>query len=75
MSKPQEPAPFTLTSAEKSSLFWARLKEHMIAELDISRKRNDSAKLTDAETAALRGKISALKALIALGEDGPQTRT
>lgn len=66
---------FELTNAEKLSPIWARLKSHLESELQSARLRNDNAKLTTEETAALRGKISALKAFIALGDDRPQTET
>lgn len=64
---------FELSDGEKMHPLWTRLKAHLETQLQSIRARNDSAKLTEADTAALRGQISALKALIALGEDRPDT--
>lgn len=66
-----EQEPFELTTGEKLSPIWARLKAHFEAELQVLRARNDNPKLTEAETAALRGNISRLKAILALGVDRP----
>lgn len=63
---------FELTAGEKLSPLWARLKAHFETQLQSMRARNDRA-MTELETAALRGHISCLKALLALGEDRPQT--
>lgn len=65
--------PFELTDGEKLSTTWVRLKAHLEDELALQRARNDNAKLTEAETASLRGNISRLKAIIALGNDRPLT--
>ena len=68
-----DPISFQLTDGEKLSPVWMRLKTHLEAELDLARKRNDNPKATEHETAALRGDIRRLKALIALGDNRPQT--
>lgn len=62
---------FELTSGERMSPLWMRLKAHFEAELQLMRMRNDNPKLTEQDTAALRGNISRLKATIALGDDRP----
>lgn len=64
---------FELASGEKTHPLWVRLKAHLETALQSKRAQNDNAKLTEQETAALRGHISALKALIALGDDRPST--
>lgn len=64
---------FSLTDGERTHPLWLRMKEHFEYKLSILRKRNDNAKLTEAETAALRGEIAALRAIVALGDDRPQT--
>lgn len=69
----QPPEPFELTTGEKLSPLWARLTAYLESELQLQRARNDSARLTEAETAALRGNISRLKSLIDLGKDRPLT--
>lgn len=62
---------FELTAGEKSHPLWARLKSHLQDQLGAMRVRNDDQTLTDAQTAALRGRIAAFKQVLALGEDKP----
>lgn len=62
--------PFGLTETDKASATWLRLKTHLQDRLDTARVRNDHGQ-TEAETAALRGEIKTLKALLSLGEDQP----
>ncbi len=64
---------FELTEGEKRHPLWMRLKSHLETQLQSMRERNDSAKLTEEETAALRGHIQCLKSLLTLGEDRPST--
>lgn len=73
MSEQQAPVQFELTNGEKLSPLWARLKAYFEAELALTRSRNDNAKLTEHETATLRGDIKRLKAMLALGDDRPLT--
>lgn len=61
---------FLLSDYDKSSPLWARLKAHLEDRLASARGRND-ATLTEPETAALRGEIKALKALIRLDDARP----
>lgn len=69
-----DPVPaFELSDGEKLNPLWVRLKAHFETRLQSLRIRNDSAKLTEAETASIRGHIQCLKAVIALGDDRPQT--
>lgn len=63
---------FTLTEQDKSTGLWLRLKAHMEDRLADARKRND-ALLSEPETAALRGEIKTLKALIRLDVARPLT--
>jgi hypothetical protein len=63
--------PFTLTEGEKATPLWHRLKAHLQDRLDAARARNDAI-LSEPETAALRGEIKALKALIRLGDPTPR---
>lgn len=65
--------PFEMTDGERAHPLWMRLKAHLETQLQSKRTQNDSAKLTEPETAALRGHISCLKALLALGDDRPLT--
>lgn len=62
---------FALTAAEKSHPLWVQLKAHLQDQLAGLRVRNDSASMTEQDTAALRGRIHQLKAVIALGNDPP----
>jgi hypothetical protein len=61
---------FSLTSADKMSSLWMRLRAHLEDRLADARRRNDAA-LSDLDTAVLRGEIKSLKRLIALGDDRP----
>jgi hypothetical protein len=61
---------FELTSGEKSHPLWAKLKAHLQERLADARVRNDQP-ASEQDTAALRGRIAALKLVIALGDDRP----
>lgn len=58
-----------LNHVEAQSALWLKLKSYMEEQLDVARRKNDGD-LDPFETAKLRGRIAALKALIAL-EDSP----
>lgn len=60
-----------LTEEERSSSAWKTIKEHLERLLAKKRVENDNPKLTDVETATLRGHIECLKAVIALGRTPP----
>lgn len=68
------PEVFRLTSAERTSPLWLRLKAHLQERLAKARSRNDGALAPD-ETAHLRGRIASLKDLLALEEDRPPLST
>lgn len=61
---------FELSPSEKASGLWARLHAHLQDRLAAARVRNDHI-VPESETAALRGDIRTLKALIALNDDRP----
>ena len=61
---------FELSENEKASPLWLRLKAHLEDRLAAARVRNDGVQM-EAETAALRGEIRALKRIISLGDDRP----
>ena len=63
---------FYLTTDERNSGTWQSLKAHFERMLAKKRIDNDNPKLTDVETATLRGHIDCLKAMIALGKTPPQ---
>ena len=63
---------FDLTNSDKASSLWLRLCAHFEDRLSDARRRNVNL-LSEAETAALRGEIRALKRIIALGDDRPLT--
>lgn len=63
---------FELSDGEKMHPLWVRLKAHLETQLQSLRERNDRPQ-TEFETATLRGHIKCLRALIALGDDRPQT--
>ena len=64
-------AGFELSAGERAHPLWARLRAHLVEQLADARVRNDDASMTEAATAALRGRIATLKVLIALGDDRP----
>jgi hypothetical protein len=47
---------------------WKAIRTWAVAEIDHARDRNESPALTEQQTAALRGRIAALRELLALGE-------
>ena len=62
---------FALTKDQRASQLWVSIAGHLKTELDRLRARNDSATLSEAETARLRGHIQCIKALLALDTDPP----
>lgn len=64
---------FELSDGEKMHPLWVKLKAHLESQIQSKRAQNDSAKLTEAETAALRGHIQCLKVILSLGADRPDT--
>lgn len=56
-----------LNRIEAQSALWLKLKGYMNEQLDLARRKNDG-NLDQFETARLRGRIAALKELIALEE-------
>lgn len=58
-----------LTRYERESPLWRRLAEHMRAELERQRIRNDGIRLDEVQTAVIRGHIAQLKSLLALGDE------
>ena len=65
------PDQFMLSDGERHHPLWLRLSAHLKQKLEIARAQNDNPKLPESETAALRGQISTLKSLIALGDTPP----
>lgn len=63
---------FVLSDGEKMHPLWRRLKAHLETQLQSLRVRNDR-ELTEMQTATLRGHIKALREIIALGDDRPDT--
>ena len=61
-----------LTAEERNSPVWESVCRHLERMLAKKRIENDNPKLTDVETATLRGHINCLKAMIALGSKPPQ---
>lgn len=62
-----------LTSIEKQSAVWLKLKKHMLERIDSLRCQNDGDH-TPEETAKLRGRIAELRGLLAQG-DAPEPAT
>lgn len=61
-----------LTEDARTSPVWQEAKRHFEHMLARRRIENDNPKLTDVETATLRGHIQCLKAILALGSKPPE---
>ena len=61
-----------LTEDERNSSVWQSVQRHLERILAKKRIENDSPKLTDVETATLRGHIAMLTAFLALGKKPPE---
>jgi hypothetical protein len=61
-----------LTIEDRESPLWRRLADHMRAELARLRETNDAHQLGEVKTAAIRGQITQLKALLALADPDPK---
>lgn len=57
---------------DRRSDTWQKLVKYLEGELQTLRSKNDSQRLNDIATAALRGRIAAVKDLISLGTDTPK---
>lgn len=60
-----------LTEDERTSPVWQSVQGHLERMLAKKRIENDNPKLTDVQTATLRGHIQCLTAIIALGKTPP----
>lgn len=61
--------PFELSTAEKHSALWIKIKTELEARLETARIKNDNETLPERETAALRGRIKCLKSILGLGDE------
>lgn len=61
-----------LTAGQKAGTVWPLIEQHLHKRLARLRKQNDGD-MPEAATARLRGRILEIKALIALGDDPPET--
>lgn len=68
---PKQLADFFLTEDERKSGVWASVCAHLDRMIEKKRQENDNPKLTDVETATLRGHLACLKAIRALGNEPP----
>lgn len=60
--------PFALTEGERNSALWQKLETKLHSRLEQLRLMNDGNQL-ESETALLRGRISEVKTLLALGKE------
>lgn len=60
--------PFILTSDERTSPLWRKLVKHMNEQIDQLRQQNDADR-GEIETARLRGRIAAYKAMLDLNKE------
>lgn len=60
-----------LTDDERKSGVWQSVCAHLDRMIEKKRAENDNPKLTDVETATLRGHLACLKAFRALGNEPP----
>lgn len=65
-------ADFHLTDEERLSSTWQSVQRHLQRMIEKKRQENDNPKLTDVQTATLRGHIECLKAMLALGKKPPE---
>lgn len=68
-------AALLLSSGDKTSPTWLKLAAHLNEELRVARIKNDNEKLTEQQTAALRGRIATLKSILRLGDISPVITT
>ncbi len=61
-----------LTPGDRQSATWQKLKKYLDGQLELLRKRND-ADADERKTSRLRGRIEAVKAMLSLGTDTPQS--
>lgn len=59
-----------LTEHEQHSAVWIKIRDHLTERLDALRSQNDGD-LDPLATARLRGRIAAIKELLALGQPTP----
>lgn len=62
---------FELTSGERNSAMWLRIKAWLDKRLHDLQCRNENANLSADQTAALRGQIAEIRVFIRLGEEPP----
>jgi hypothetical protein len=67
MNQQTDLAELVLSERDRVSDVWLRLRERLLARLDLLRRQND-LDLTPEKTALLRGRIAELKNLLAAGE-------
>lgn len=63
--------PFEMTVAERMSPLWIKISTELEKKLAELRIKNDNETLSERETAALRGQIRSLKAILGLGDELP----
>jgi hypothetical protein len=63
--------PFRLSPGQRQSDTWQVIKAHLEKELQRLRERNDNESLSAEQTAALRGQIAHVKAMLVLDKDLP----
>lgn len=61
-----------LSDDERTSPVWLSIKAKLEKKLEELRLQNDNPKLTDVETATLRGHLKCLKSVISLGDKPPE---
>lgn len=64
-------AALLLTESDKLSSVWIKVSAHLDDQLRIARIKNDNEKLTEIQTAIIRGRIQTLKSIQALGNASP----
>lgn len=64
---------FELEKHELESLIWKKISIQLEKRLESARKKNDS-KLSEQDTARLRGRIAELKYLLSLGKEKPTVK-
>lgn len=73
MTDDAKPAEFKLDKNDTAQPLWAKLRTHYEAKLAQLRAQNDDPGKDPIKTAALRGRIAEVKALLALASPAPAT--
>lgn len=70
MNEIKAPVQFALTSSDRDSPTWTRLKKHLQARLEVLH-REIAQDLSETQTAKLRGRIAQINEMLSLDKNPP----